>query len=125
MVGLLKTAITAFVLAGMLTTPMPDPDVATQPYLEYVGDYRITAYNFFEGDGENYATAGGYEPVPYWTCAATYDFPMGTVLYIEDLGEVQVQDRGAFPDGIIDLHIGYDPIESFDDRVRQVYVVHY
>lgn len=96
-----------------------------EPSMEYIGDYRVTAYNFFEGDGENYATAGGYEPIPYYTCAATDDIPMGTVLWIEDIGEIQVQDRGSFPEGIIDIHIGYDPIESFDDRVREVYIIHY
>ena len=93
--------------------------------MEYVGDYRVTAYAFYEGDGENYATAGGYEPVPYYTCATTEEFDFGTVLYIEGIGEVQVQDRGGFAPGIIDLHIGWDPMESFEDCTRAVYVVHY
>lgn len=104
------------------TTPV---DVQEEPYLEYIGTYTITAYNYYEGDGENFSTAGGYEPIPYWTCATTEDIPMGTILYIEDFGEVQVQDRGAFPSNIIDLHIGYDSIESFDMREREVYRVVY
>ena len=92
--------------------------------MEYVGDYRVTAYAYYEGGGENYYTAGGYEPTPYYTVAAGYEFDMGTVLYIEGIGEVQVQDRGGFPDGIIDLHIGYDSMESFEDTTRAVYIVH-
>lgn len=91
--------------------------------LVYVGEYRVTAYNYYEGGGENYFTAGGWEPVPYYTIAAPDTFPLGTVLYIEGVGEVQVQDRGAFPDDRLDIHIGYDPIESWDDRTRAVYII--
>lgn len=91
--------------------------------MQYIGDYTVSAYNYSEGGGENYCTAGGYEPTPYYTCAAPYDIPMGTVLYIEDLGEVQVQDRGNFPSDWIDLHIGYDSIDSWDMRPRKVYIV--
>lgn len=91
--------------------------------MQYIGDYTVSAYNYSEGGGENYYTAGGYEPTPYYTCAAPYDIPMGTVLYIEDLGEVQVQDRGNFPSDWIDLHIGYDSIDSWDMRSRKVYIV--
>lgn len=97
--------------------------VEEEPSMEYVGDYRVTAFNYEEGDGENYYTASGAEPVPYYTCATTEEFPFGTLLYIEDIGIVEVQDRGSFPEGIIDLHIGWNPIESFDDKVRKVYVI--
>lgn len=92
-----------------------------QPQLEYVGTYTVSAYNYEEGGGENYFTAGGYTPVPWYTVAAGYQFEIGEILYIEDIGEVQVQDRGAFPDDWIDLHIGYDSIDSFDMREREVY----
>jgi hypothetical protein len=44
--------------------------------MQYVGDYTVSAYNFSEGGGENYFTAGGYEPVPYYTVAASEDFPI-------------------------------------------------
>lgn len=103
----------------------PADPVVEEPAMEYVGDYRVTAYAYYEGGGENYYTAGGYEPVPYWTCATTEEFDFGTVLYIEGIGEVQVQDRGGFAPGIIDLHIGNDPMESFEDKTRAVYIVHY
>ena len=94
-----------------------------EPSMEYVGDYRVTAYAYYEGDGENYYTAGGYTPTPYYTVATGDEFELGTVLYIEGIGEVQVQDRGGFGPGIIDLHIGDTPMSEFDDRVRAVYIV--
>lgn len=94
-----------------------------EPQYEYIGDYTVSAYNYYEGGGENYQTAGGYTPTPYYTVAASEDIPMGTILYIEDLGEVQVQDRGGFPSDWIDLHIGYDDIDSWDMRERKVYIV--
>lgn len=96
-----------------------------EPSMEYVGDYRVTAYAYYEGGGENYYTASGWEPVPYYTVATGDEFDLGTVLYIEGIGEVQVQDRGGFGPGIIDLHIGYDSMDSFEDRTRAVYIVHY
>lgn len=91
--------------------------------MQYVGDYTVSAYNYYEGGGENYYTAGGYVPTPYYTVATTDEFPIGTILYIEDIGEVQVQDRGGFPSDWIDLHIGYDSIDSWDMRTRKVYIV--
>ena len=96
-----------------------------EPYMEYVGDYRVTAYAYYEGGGENYSTASGATPVPYYTVATGSEFDFGTVLYIDGIGEVEVQDRGGFDAGIIDLHIGYDSMESFEDRYRAVYIVHY
>ena len=119
---MIRAKLTAVVLSAIMAqaaTSAPVPEIPenvpaepvieepAEPEMEYVGDYRVTAYAYYEGDGENYQTAGGYEPVPYYTC------------------EVQVQDRGGFAPGIIDLHIGWDPMESFDDRTRAVYVVHY
>ena len=96
-----------------------------EPSMEYAGDYRVTAYAYYEGNGENYSTASGATPVPYYTVATGEEFDFGTVLYIEGIGEVQVQDRGGFGPGIIDLHIGDDPMESFEDTTRAVYIVHY
>lgn len=95
------------------------------PQYEYVGDYRVTAYAYYEGGGENYSTASGATPVPYYTVATTDAFDFGTILYIDGIGIVEVQDRGGFSEGIIDLHIGNDPMESFEDTTRAVYVVHY
>lgn len=109
---------------------LPDPvqtqqEEPAEPSMEYAGDYRVTAYAYYEGNGENYSTASGAEPVPYYTVATGEEFDFGTILYIEGIGEVEVQDRGSFDAGIIDLHIGYDSMDSFEDRTRAVYVVHY
>lgn len=115
--------IAEILIAGLIAlTPMPA--VAEQPAdMDYAGSYRITAFNYYEGDGENYYTAGGWEPVSYYTVAASEEFDLGTVLYIEGVGEVQVQDRGNFPADRLDIHIGYDPIESWNDSYRDVWIV--
>lgn len=129
--ALMAVILPFYVSASMHVADVPEiaetsaEPVIEEPAMEYVGDYRITAYAFYEGGGENYYTAGGYEPVPYWTCATTEEFDFGTVLYIEGIGEVQVQDRGGFAPGIIDLHIGWDSMDSFEDKTRAVYIVHY
>jgi 3D (Asp-Asp-Asp) domain-containing protein len=139
---MIRVRVTAAILAAMMTQSVgagvatsavieaiPEEtetaEEQTKPVMEYIGDYRVTAYAFYEGNGENYATAGGYTPTPYWTCATTSEFPFGTILFIEGIGEVQVQDRGGFGPGIIDLLIGDDPMSSFEDKTRAVYVVHY
>lgn len=109
-----------YVAATMHVAVVPEQ---VEPDMEYVGDYRVTAYAYYEGGGENYYTASGAAPVPYYTVATGSEFDFGTVLYIEGIGEVEVQDRGGFPPGIIDLHIGYDSMDSFEDRMRAVYVV--
>ena len=105
-------AITALLISASLLVGMT-----------YVGDYRVTAYAFYEGGGENYYTASGAEPVPYYTVATNDEFEFGTILYIEDIGIVEVQDRGNFQEGIIDLHIGYTPMEEFEDTTHAVYIV--
>lgn len=91
--------------------------------MEYAGDYRVTAYAYYEGDGENYFTASGMEPIPYYTVATNDEFEFGTILWIEGIGEVMVMDRGNFDEGIIDLLIGDDPMDSFEDRTREVYII--
>lgn len=95
----------------------------TAPAMEYVGDYRVTAYAYYEGGEENYFTASCATPVPYYTVATGSEFDFGTILFIEGIGYVEVQDRGGFSEGIIDLHIGWDSMDSFEDRTRAVYIV--
>lgn len=125
---MIRERLTAFVIANMIALgSMFVPEATAQaedvPSMEYVGDYRVTAFAYYEGDGENYATASGATPVPYYTVATGTEFDFGTILYIDGIGEVEVQDRGGFDEGIIDLHIGYDSMESFEDRTRAVYIV--
>ena len=113
-----------YVSATMHVAEIPEiVQEPAEPVMEYVGDYRVTAYAYYEGGGENYSTASGATPVPYYTVATGSEFDFGTILYIEGIGEVEVQDRGGFPEGIIDLHIGDTPMSEFDDRVREVYIV--
>lgn len=122
---MVSKAIATLLLSAMIAASNVPAVEVEEPAMEYVGEYRVTAYAFYEGDGENYYTASGAEPVPYYTVATNDEFPFGTVLYIDGIGAVEVQDRGAFPDGVIDLHIGYDSMDSFEDTTRSVYVVRY
>lgn len=128
-----RAKLTAFVLAhliafggvgiGQAIETAEGVQEETAPAMEYVGDYRVTAYAYYEGGEENYYTASGATPVPYYTVATGDEFPFGTILYIEDIGYVEVQDRGGFGEGIIDLHIGWDSMDSFEDTTRAVYIV--
>lgn len=93
--------------------------------LIYIGEFEITAYSYNEGGGENYGTAGGYMPEPYYTVAVDPNvISLGTILYIDGIGYVQAQDTGGAVNGnIIDLHIGYDNPENFGRQVHSVYIV--
>lgn len=122
---MVSKAIATLLLSAMIAASNVPAVEVEEPAMEYVGEYRVTAFNYYEGNGENYHTASGATPTPYYTVATNDEFPFGTVLYIDGIGEVEVQDRGAFPDGVIDLHIGYDSMESFEDTTRSVYVVRY
>lgn len=129
---MIRAKLTAFVLAHLIAfggvgigqaIEQAERVQETAPAMEYVGDYRVTAYAYYEGGEENYYTASGATPVPYYTVATGDEFPFGTVLYIEGIGYVEVQDRGGFGEGIIDLHIGWDSMDSFEDTTRAVYIV--
>lgn len=111
------------IASGQAVEEWQTTEETSAPALEYVGDYRVTAFAYYEGGGENYSTASGATPVPYYTVATGDEFPFGTVLYIEGIGYVEVQDRGGFDEGIIDLHIGDTPMSEFEDRTRAVYIV--
>lgn len=120
--AIMAVFLPVYVAATMHVAAVPEP---TEPEMEYVGDYRVTAFAYYEGGDENFYTASGEEPVPYYTVATGDEFNFGTILYIEGLGEVEVMDRGSFPPGIIDYHIGWSPMDSFEDTTRAVYIVHY
>lgn len=127
----------AEILAAIVIATVPVP---TEPYSnetdelvqykqvqevhgECLGEFEITAYGYSEGYGENYQTATGAEPVPYYTVAVDPDIiPLGTVLYIDGIGEVKAQDTGGAVKGnVIDLHIGYDDCDKFGRQVHTVY----
>ena len=130
---MIRARLTAFILAhliafggvglGQAIELAERVQEETAPAMEYCGDYRVTAYAYYEGGEENYYTASGATPVPYYTVATGSEFDFGTILFIEGIGYVEVQDRGGFGDGIIDLHIGWDSMDSFEDRTRAVYIV--
>ena len=130
---MIRARLTAFVLAhliafggvgiGQAIETAERVQEETAPAMEYVGDYRVTAYAYYEGGEENYYTASDATPVPYYTVATGSEFDFGTILFIEGIGYVEVQDRGGFGEGIIDLHIGWDSMDSFEDTTRAVYIV--
>lgn len=92
---------------------------------EYIGTFEITAYSYDEGGGENYETAGGYTPSPYYTVAVDPDvISLGMILYIQGIGTVQAQDTGSAVQGNhIDLHVGYDDPDDFGTQYHKVYVI--
>lgn len=92
--------------------------------MTYIGDMTISAYSIDEGNGENKTTASGNEPKAYKTIATSNEFPFGTHLYIEGIGECVVEDRGGelIQSGErIDLFIGEDNPEDFGLKERKVY----
>ncbi len=99
---------------------------ADEPAMDYLGTYEISAYSAYEGGGENLGTASGMEPVPWYTVATSEDYPFGTVLYIEDVGEVVVADRGGptiQSGGRIDLFVGWEDPEVWGLQTKEVYLV--
>lgn len=116
------------VMIAVQAAPMPAEPAEQEPWLDYMGTYEITAYNVYEGGGENYGTASGMEPVAWYTCATSSDIPFGTVLYIEDYGEFIVADRGGptIESGErIDVFVGTDDCEAIGLQTKDVYIVRY
>lgn len=73
---------------------------------EYVGVFKLTGYcNCAKCCGHSSGkTASGTYPVEGRTVAASKQFPFGTRLYIEGLGEYVVEDRGGFASNVIDVY---------------------
>ncbi len=74
-----------------------DKEAQPRKVLEYIGTYYITGYDICmkccgKTDG---ITASGAKAEVGRTVAASKDFPFGTVLYIEGIGERVVEDRGV------------------------------
>ena len=79
--------------------------------LEYIGEYKCTAYccekySHICGSG-NGKTASGAPLTADVSVAVTdlHKMPYGTVIYIEDIGIRIVQDTGSFPKNQIDVAV--------------------
>lgn len=82
-------------------------ETAYEPVMEYLGDWTISFYcNCSQccGSWSGGPTASGAMPQAWWTCA-TGDLPFGTILYVDGLGEFEVQDRGTGY-GWLDVFVG-------------------
>lgn len=100
--------------------PEPDPIPETEPPIEEeytcVGTFDITAYTWTGNPMAN----GEY---PYEGCVASWDFPLGTVLYIDGLGTYVVKDRCP-TSGVVDIYMdSYNACIQFGRQYRMVYVV--
>ena len=89
-----------------------------------IGTFKVTAYSYAEGGGENYSTASGRTPIPYYTVATDPDIiPTGTEFKIQGLGKVRADDTGgAIHGNIIDYHVGYDSCDTFGVKYLKVYI---
>ena len=112
------------ILSLMISTNPFNIDCEPYKYegMDYLGTYEVTAYSYNEGY-ENTQTASGETPEPYYTVAVDPEvIPLGTELYIEDIGTVKAQDTGGAVKGnVIDIHIGYDNCNSFGRQKKKVY----
>lgn len=95
--------------------------MASNPPMEPLGIYEVTAY---AGDS---ITATGTVPIPYRTVAVDPAvIPLGTVLYIDGVGEVVAEDTGSAVKGcILDLYLPGTEADtaSWGRQHRQVWIV--
>ena len=94
--------------------------------LIYAGDWTITFYCDCEQCCGQWAglntTASGNTPIPWYTVAAGYSYPFGTVLYIEGFGYFEVMDRGV-SDGWADIFVNnHSEIPSYGMTTASVYI---
>ena len=88
----------------------------TEPQDVYVGSFSITAYTWTGSPMAN----GEY---PYVGCAASSDIPIGTTIYIENVGTYVIKDICP-TSGVIDLYMNtYDECINFGRRTANVYVI--
>lgn len=86
------------------------------PQETYAGSFSITAYTWTGSPMAN----GEY---PYVGCAASSDFPIGTTIYIENIGTYVIKDICP-TSGVIDLYMDtYDECINFGRRTANVYVI--
>lgn len=88
-----------------VTVEAAPPPAPVAPARQYLGNFRVTFYSAEQM--HNSGSANGFGSIPWVTCAAGYDIPFGTHLYVEGLGEFEVRDRGV-PSGCIDIFVSYN-----------------
>ena len=100
-------------------------EAETEHVMEYLGDWTISFYcPCYECCGEwaGGPTASGAMPSA-WLTAATADLPFGTILYVDGLGEFEVQDRGT-DYGWLDIYVSsHDEALANGLQTRAVYIV--
>lgn len=88
-----------------------------EPGLIYIGDYRITAYEWTGNP-----CANGEYPTEGYTIACN-DLPLGTEVWIEGVGYRVVEDRGGGGEGWMDLYLGdVSACYEWGVQYRSVYV---
>ena len=88
-----------------------------EPGLVYIGDYRITAYEWTGNP-----CANGNYPSEGYTVACN-DLPFGTEVYTDGVGWRVVEDRGGGGEGWMDLYLGdIDACYDWGVQYRSVYI---
>ena len=83
-----------------------------------VGGVLLTAYEWTGNP-----CANGNWPTPGYTVASN-DYPLGTRIYIEGLGEFVVEDTGGMGSGVIDIYMGdVETCIQFGVQSGNVYVL--
>ena len=87
---------------------------------EYIGVFHVTAYAYTGSK-----TASGVYPTEKRTVACN-SMPLGTEIYIEDMGRYIVEDRGAgwHSDNWLDIYMGdVESCRQWGNQEREVYVI--
>lgn len=82
------------------------PEDETKTVLRYVGRFDVCGYDTCPqccGNRNGIAKSGTVATVGRTIAANAADFPIGTVLYIEGIGERVVEDRGYMTPGVLDV----------------------
>lgn len=97
-----------------------------EPSMEYLGDWTISFYcPCYEccREWSGGPTASGAMPQAWYTCA-TDGLDFGTILYVDGIGYLEVQDRGT-DYGWLDIYVNsHDEALANGLQTRSVYIVH-
>jgi 3D (Asp-Asp-Asp) domain-containing protein len=117
----MKTLVLAAMLAASTLMPL-EAEKPPQSEMTPLGEYEVTAY------AEDTITATGTVPRPYKTVAVDPSvIPLGTVLYIEGIGEVVAEDTGGAVQGhILDLYLPGTEADTAEwgRQKKEVWLVH-